>query len=155
MHRICVLSGNEEMGLCEVLGRDFEVHTLIPLCGTSLCSPDAVIVTESAATHSIGAENALRRLLVSAVCRGIPVLFLVRDGELPREFLRYVGWLLCGEDACGWGEESELLCRRYGLRDVCIFERDTAHRLMYGATRERCRKILISEDKRHVKTNRA
>ncbi len=155
MRRICVLSGNEEKALCGVLERCFEVCGLIPLCGTSLARADAVIVTESAATHSIGAESALRRLLVSAVCRGIPVVFLIRQGELPRELLRYGKWLLCLSDTRIAGETVETLCRRYGLMGACIFERSTAWETVYEALAERCKKILISEDKQNVKTNRA
>lgn len=155
MSRICVLSGNEEEALREALGGDFEAWGLIPLCGTSLSNADLVVVTECAATHSIGAESALRRLLVSAVCRGVPVVFLVREGRLPVEFLRYGQWLLCVDGVCGAGESEAELCHRYGLRDVRIFEDGTPPESIYGALNEICRKILISEDKQNVKTNRA
>lgn len=155
MRRICVLSGKEEGALCSALEDDFEVRGLIPLCGTPLSHSDLVIVTESAATHSIGAESALQRLLVSAVCLGVPVVFLVQRGSVPVELLRYGQWLLCVDGVCGIGESEETLCRRYGLRGVRIFGDGTPPALIYRALKERCRKILISEDKQNVKTNRA
>lgn len=155
MQKICVLSGNEEGALCRVLERDFEVTVLIPLCGTSLSAADVVVVTDSAAAHSIGAEGTLRRLLVGAVCRGVPVVFVAERRCLDAEFLRYGQWLLYVDGAWGACESSEAICRRYGLRGVQTFDEGTDASLIYEALSNRCKKILISEDKQNVKTNRA
>ncbi len=164
MSMICILSGGQVRALRRELETDWEVRVLSPMWGTTLPSGvGLVVVTDSAVGGSFGAADACRRLLLSATCRGLPIVCVLTPGAGRDEcqdvpgIISFAQGLVCRKSEAvrlldaPWDGTDMTLRRRYGLEYVRILPPSAPTANVWRQVTVVCRRLMGEED-RHAKT---